>query len=131
MEHDDRRITLISSSPFAPRRPWLTSRTAPCRLMFVESFDAISFALTQGAQRSRIEDVIIDGTATGAEYLHFLCTLPAAHAGDVLLILNDSAFLSSTHGGVDRALYALRPEDAQLYLETKMFAEPADAAAAA
>src|SRR5205823_9071805 len=132
MEHDDRRITLISRSKSAPERGWITSRSAPRHVIFAESFGVIPFALARGIEEmgKDIEAVIIDGTATAAEYLHLLSVLPPAYAGDVLLIENDSAFVSATGRGGDRVLYALRPEDVQFYLETKMLTAPAASMAA-
>ena len=132
MENDDRRITLISRSKSAPERGWITSRSAPRHVIFAESFGVIPFALARGIEEmgKDIEAVIIDGTATAAEYLHLLSVLPPAYAGDVLLIENDSAFVSATGRGGDRVLYALRPEDVQFYLETKMLTAPAASMAA-
>jgi len=132
MEHDDRRITLISRSKSAPERGWITSRSAPRRLIFVESFGVIPFALARGIEEmgKDVECVIVDGTATAAEYLHLLSALPAAYAGDVVLIQNDSAFVSATGRGGDRVLYALRPEDVQFYLDTKMLTAQAQSVAA-
>jgi hypothetical protein len=132
MEHDDRRITLISRSKSAPERGWITSRSAPRHLIFVESFGVIPFALARGIEEmgKDVECVIVDGTATAAEYLHLLSALPAAYAGDVVLIQNDSAFVSATGRGGDRVLYALRPEDVQFYLDTKMLTAPAQSMAA-
>ena len=132
MENDDRRITLISRSKSAPERGWITSRSAPRHVIFAESFGVIPFALARGIEEmgKDIEAVIIDGTATAAEYLHLLSVLPTAYAGDVLLIENDSAFVSATGRGGDRVLYALRPEDVQFYLETKMLTAPAASMAA-
>ena len=132
MENDDRRITLISRSKSAPERGWITSRSAPRHVIFAESFGVIPFALARGIEEmgKDIEAVIIDGTATAAEYPHLLSVLPPAYAGDVLLIENDSAFVSATGRGGDRVLYALRPEDVQFYLETKMLTAPAASMAA-
>ena len=132
MENDDRRITLISRSKSAPERGWITSRSAPRHVIFAESFGVIPFALARGIEEmgKDIEAVIIDGTATAAEYLHLLSVLPPAYAGDVLLIENDSAFVSATGRGGDRVLYALRPEDVRFYLETKMLTAPAASMAA-
>ena len=132
MENDDRRITLISRSKSAPERGWITSRSAPRHVIFAESFGVIPFALARGIEEmgKDIEAVIIDGTATAAEYLHLLSVLPTAYAGDVLLIENDSAFVSATGRGGDRVLYALRPEDVRFYLETKMLTAPAASMAA-
>jgi hypothetical protein len=128
--HGDRPVTVVSRAESAPERPWLTPPRASRRLLFVESFDAIRAAFAHDVHRARIDDVIIDGTATGAEYLHFLCTLPAAYRGDVLLLLDDSAFLSSGSADGDRALHALPAAEAQAYVETRMLAEAATAAAA-
>src|SRR5436305_976011 len=104
----------------------------PRRLIFVESFGVIPFALARGIEEMNkdVECVIIDGTATASEYLHLLSTLPAAYAGDLVLIDDDCAFVSATGRGGDRVLYALRPEDVQFYLETKMLTAPPREAAA-
>ena len=119
---DNRRITLVCRAKSAPERPWLTARTDPRRLIFVHSFGVIPYALTRGVEQlgKDVECVIIDGNASATEYLHLLSTLPAAFAGDVVLIENDSAFVSATGRGGDRVLYALRPDDIRFYLETKM-----------
>jgi hypothetical protein len=132
MNPDDRRIILVSRTKAAPDRPWLTARGAPRRLIFVESFGVIPFALARGVEElgKDIESVIIDGSATAAEYLHLLSRLPAAYAGDVVLIDDDCAFVSATGRGGDRVLYALRPDDVRFYLETKMLVGAADIAAA-
>jgi hypothetical protein len=132
MEADRRRITLISRSPSSPERPWLTSRQASRRLIFVESFGVIPFALARGVEElgQDVEAVIIDGSASAAEYLHLLSTLPTAFHGDVVLILNDEAFVSATGRGGDRVLYALRPDDVRFYLETKMLTEAGETVAA-
>ena len=133
MENDNRRITLISRSKSAPERGWIASQSAPRRLIFAESFGVIPYALARGIEEmgKDIECVVIDGTATAAEYLHLLSVLPTAYAGDVLLIENDSAFVSAMGRGGDRVLYALRPEDVQFYLETKMLTAPSASMAAA
>ena len=122
MENDDRRITLISRSKSAPERGWITSRSAPRHVIFAESFGVIPFALARGIEEmgKDVECVIV----------HLLSVLAPAYAGDVLLIENDSAFVSATGRGGDRVLYALRPEDVQFYLETKMLTAPAASMAA-
>ena len=132
MNSDNRRITLVSRAKSAPPRAWLTARNAPHRLIFVESFGVIPFALARGIEEmdKDVECVIIDGTATAAEYLHLLSALPAAYAGDLVLIQDDCAFVSATGRGGDRVLYALRPEDVQFYLETQMLIAPAETVAA-
>ncbi|HEY6136989.1 MAG TPA: hypothetical protein VI670_04430 [Thermoanaerobaculia bacterium] len=132
MQHDDRRITLISRSRSAPQRPWLAASDAPRRLIFVGSFGVIPYALERGVEDlgRDIEAVIIDGAANAAEYLHLLSRLPASYAGDVVLIQDDSAFVSATGRGGDRVLYALGPDDVQFYLEAKMLTSSAQSAAA-
>jgi len=132
MTPDDRRIVLVSRTKAAPNRSWLTARAAPRRLIFVESFGVIPFALARGVEElgKDIESVIIDGSATAAEYLHLLSRLPAGYAGDVVLIDHDCAFVSATGRGGDRVLYALRPDDVRFYLETKMLIGATDIAAA-
>ena len=132
MRRDNRRITLISRAASAPDRAWLDDRDAPRRLIFVGSFGVIPYALARGVDVlvEDIDSVVIDGTASASEYLHLLSKLPAAYAGDVLLIEDDSAFVSATGRGGDRVLYALRPEDVQFYLETKMLTAPPREAAA-
>ena len=132
MKRDQRRITLISRTPTSPERAWLSARNAPRRMIFVGSFGVIPYALARGVDElgEDIDSVIIDGTATASEYLHLLSKLPAAYGGDVVLIEDDSAFVSATGRGGDRVLYALRPEDVQFYLETKMLTAPPREAAA-
>ena len=132
MRRDDRRIILVSRAASAPDRNWLADLDAPRRLIFVGSFGVIPYALAHGIDDlgEDIDSVVIDGTATASEYLHLLSKLPAAYAGDVVLIEDDSAFVSATGRGGDRVLYALHPEDVQFYLETKMLIAPPRIAAA-
>ena len=132
MERDDRRITLITRSKNAPDRAWLTGPESPRRLIFVGSFGVIPYALARGVEElgEDIDSIVIDGAATASEYLHLLSTLPPAYAGDVVLIGDDSAFISATGRGGDRVLYALRPDDVQFYLETKLLTGAAVEAAA-
>ncbi|HKS22435.1 MAG TPA: hypothetical protein VJZ76_06540 [Thermoanaerobaculia bacterium] len=132
MQHDNRRITLVSRSRSAPQRLWLTAPDAPRRLIFVGSFGVIPYALQRGVEElgKDIETVIIDGAANAAEYLHLLSRLPASYAGDVVLIQDDSAFVSATGRGGDRVLYALGPDDVQFYLEAKLLTSPPHSAAA-
>ncbi len=122
MNDDDRRIMLVHRSSAAPERPWLASREAPRRIIFVNSFGVIPYAIHRGVEDlgKDIESVVIDGTATAAEYLQLLAMLPASFAGDVVLIQDDGAFLSASGRGGDRVLYALGPDDLRFYLETKM-----------
>jgi hypothetical protein len=132
MNHDDRRITLISRSKSAPDRPWLNSRDASRRLVFVESFGVIPFALARGVEESGqdVECVIIDGAPTANEYFHLLSTLPATYHGDVVFLMNESAFVSSSADGADSVLSVLCADEVPIYLETKMLTAPAEAMAA-
>ncbi|HEV2720356.1 MAG TPA: hypothetical protein VG323_10095 [Thermoanaerobaculia bacterium] len=122
MTNDHRRIMLVNRSSSAPERPWLASREAPRRLIFVHSFGVIPYAIKRGVEElgKEIESVVIDGTATAGEYLQLLAMLPASFNGDVVLILDDGAFLSASGRGGDRVLYTLAPDDLRFYLETKM-----------
>jgi hypothetical protein len=126
MKRDNRRITLVCRSSSAPQRAWMTSRNAPRRIIFVESFKAIPFALAGGIEQTArdIEAVIVDGAATAAQYLQLLSTLPMTYNGDVVLIGDESAFVSAAGRGGDRVLYALRPGDVLFYLETKQLIAP-------
>jgi len=132
MQYDNRRITLVSRSRSAPQRLWHTAPDAPRRLIFVGSFGVIPYALQRGVEElgKDIEAVVIDGAANAAEYLHLLSRLPASYAGDVVLIQDDSAFVSATGRGGDRVLYALGPDDVQFYLEAKLLTSPPQSAAA-
>jgi len=122
MVNDDRRIMLVNRSTSAPERPWLASREAPRRLIFVNSFGMIPYAIRRGMEDlgKDIEGVVIDGTATASEYLHLLALLPAGFTGDVVFIESDVAFVSASGRCGDRVLYALSPDDLQFYLQTKM-----------
>ena len=122
MHNDVRRITLVNRSQSAPERPWLVSREAPQRLIFVSSFGVIPYALARGIEElgKDIDGVVIDGTATASEYLYLLAALPAGFNGDVVLIEKDGAFVSASGRGGDRVLYALSLDDVQFYLQAKM-----------
>ena len=123
MSHDDRRITLISRSTSAPARSWLNSPNA----IFVESLGVIPYALARGVEEpgQNVECVIIDGASAAGEYFHLLSTLPAAYRGDVVLLMNESAFVSSSADGGDCVLSVLCADDVPAYLETKMLTAPA------
>ena len=64
-----------------------------------------------------LERVIIDGTATAAQFLELLTTLPAEFLGDILLVTRDGrGFLSSAGRGDGRVLYSLDERDLEFYL---------------
>lgn len=111
-----RRITLIARDPEAPSRAWDTSSGAPSRMIFVGGFALLRHALDHASQD--VERLLIDETATPAEFLELLSTLPQTFVGDVLLMRGDTSYLSSAGRADGRLLYALTAEDLQFYLET-------------
>jgi hypothetical protein len=113
---DTRRITLISRRPKVPARAWNLSAEATNRIIFVDIFSLLKYALDHVSQD--VDRVLIDGTATPAEFLDLLTMLPSAFLGDVLLIRDDSnAFLSTVGRADGRLLYALNENDVQFYLQ--------------
>jgi len=53
-----------------------------------------------------------------AEYFQLLSTLPPHYEGDVVLTMQESAFVSSAGSGGDRLLHALSPEESRAYFAT-------------
>lgn len=120
MNHDSRRITLITRDPRTPERDWDVSRNAPNRLILLDSFTVLRYAITSHAVDLDVdvERVILDQATSAAEYLELLAAIPHTFTGDVLLIRTDnSAFLSSLGRGGDRVLYSLGANDLRFYLE--------------
>lgn len=114
---DTRRITLVSRRLDAPQRAWDLSAEAENRIILVEVFSLLKYALDHVAQD--VDRVLVDGTATAAEFLDLLAALPAAFPGDVLLIRDDGTCFLSTAGRADgRLLYAMTAIDLQFYLTT-------------
>jgi hypothetical protein len=115
---DLRRITLVSRRRAdAPHREWNICAKAARRIIFVGTFSVLNYALDHVSQD--VDRILIDGTATPAEFLELLTTLPSAFLGDVLLMRDkDSSFLSSAGRADGRLLYSLTPADLQFYLET-------------
>jgi hypothetical protein len=113
---DTRRITLVSRRPDVPARAWDLSAKAANRIIIVDIFSLLRYALDHVSQD--VDRVLIDGAATPAEFLDLLTVLPSAFLGDVLLIRDDgSAFLSTVGRADGRLLYALNESDVQFYLE--------------
>lgn len=105
--HDNRVSLVVTGSP---RHAWKRSH-----VLLIDSPKMIDTALAM----FDIERIILDRTATSDEFLYLLATLPAAVAGDVMLVRDDGgAFLSSIGRGGDRVLYALAPHDVDFYIET-------------
>jgi len=114
---DPRRITLVVRGAAAPSRPWDASPKAANHIIFVGAFPMLSFVLDHASQD--VERLLIDGTATPAEFLELLATLPSTFLGDVLLVRdNENSFLSTTGRADGRLLYSLTQADLQFYLET-------------
>lgn len=128
MRNDARRITLITRPPSRnPDRYWNMSPNASSRIIVVGSFTVLRYALDQSLSgvAQDVERLIIDRTATAAQYLELLAALPNEFMGDVLYIREDgSAFLSATGRGAGRMIYDLAPNDVHFYIETHdLFAE--------
>ena len=120
MPHDEERITLIAREA---TRPDIDLDDVHCRgnrVAFLDSVDAIRFALDASVTDIGldIERVIIDRAGTADEFLDLLARLPLELAADVLLIRDDGrGFLSAMGRGGGRMLYALQPHDVRFYLE--------------
>ncbi|HEU4520394.1 MAG TPA: hypothetical protein VFT12_00230 [Thermoanaerobaculia bacterium] len=121
MNHDSRRITLISRDPNRATRDWDSSRHAPNRVILLDSFTVLRYAIGSHLVDldADVERVILDRATSPADYLTLLSALPQTFTGDVLLIRDDdSSFLSALGRGGDRVLYALSAPDLRFYLET-------------
>jgi hypothetical protein len=121
MLYADPRITLIARQPTKPDFDWNHSRARVQRVAFLDSVNALSFAL--GAAMNDVgldvERIIVDRAGDAEEFLHLLSGVPVEFAGDMLFIRDDGAgFLSATGRGGDRVLYALSGYDIRFYLET-------------
>lgn len=121
MTHDNRRITLITRDPSRPEHDWDDSRNAPHRLILLDSFTVLKYAITSHMVDLNVdvERVILDRSTSPADYLTLLSCLPPTFTGDVLLIREgDSSFMSSMGRGGDRVLYSMAVNDLRFYLET-------------
>ena len=120
MPNRHRRITLIANPAHKPSRDWNYAGSANASTAFLESIEAVRFALTSAVLDAGldIERVIVDRTGSAAEYLALVAQLPLEFNGDVLLIDDeDNGFLSATARGGNRVLYALNAHDFRFYLE--------------
>ena len=116
---DNRRITLVARSAGTSVRDWDYSNPMGSRIVFVDALPFLAPAIDRGVTESGydLERVIIDGTATAAQFLELLTTLPAEFLGDVLLVTRDGrGFLSSAGRGDGRVLYSLDERDLEFYL---------------
>lgn len=133
MNHDDRRITLISRHRQLPERKWQHSASASSRIILLDSYTILRSTIAASFDRGEqdVERVILDRSCSASDYLALLAELPGAFLGDVLLIRDDeTGFLSSTGRGGDRIVYALSAEDVHFYLETTCLIEAGSAAMA-
>ena len=120
MNHDTRRITLISRPPQLPERNWDKTADAPSRLIMLDSFNVLRYAVAKPLVDLDVdvERIILDRSTSASEYLALLASLPHEFGGDVLMVRDDeTGFLSSTGRGGDRVLYALSSHDLAFYLE--------------
>jgi len=117
----DTRITLIARQQFKPDVDWNYSPRRANRVAFVESTNALKFALGSALNDVGldVERVIIDRAGEADDFLELLSAMPQEFAGDALYIRDDgSGFLSATGRGCDRVLYSLAYRDVRFYLET-------------
>jgi hypothetical protein len=126
-----RRITLINTRDRS--RDWAMSEDAPSRIVFGSFFKVIRHTLKGELHElgEDIERVIIDRTATPAEFLELLANVSENFAGDLIFIREaETSYVSAVGRGGGRVFYALRPEDVRFYLETHGLIAAASVAAA-
>jgi hypothetical protein len=117
MINDPRRITLLARAAASPKRAWNVSGEAPNHVIFVDAVSMLNFALDRA--NHDVDRVLIDGTATPAEFLELLCGLPTEFVGDVLYIRGDgNSYLSTVGRGGGRLLYSMNAADVDFYLQT-------------
>ncbi len=122
MNHDSRRITLISRPPQLPEREWDRSAAAGSKLVMLDSLTVLRYAVVRPPVDldADVERIILDRSSSASEFLALLAQLPHQFGGDVLMIRDDdSGFLSAAGRGDGRVLYALTPHDLHFYLVTK------------
>ena len=132
MNHDSRRITLISRHTHVQERKWQHSATALSRIILLDSFTLLRTAISGSFNRHEdVERLVLDRSSSASDYLALLAGLPDVFHGDVLMIRDDeTGFLSATGRGGDRILYALSAQDIRFYLETSCLIEAGSSAIA-
>ena len=121
MSHTEQRITLIARESTKPDVDWNHIRCRANRVAFLDSVNALKFALGAALYDVGldVERIIVDRAGAADEFLDLLAGTPSEFAGDVIFIRDDgSGFLSATGRGGDRVLYALSKLDMRFYLET-------------
>jgi hypothetical protein len=119
---DSRRITLVGRKPGAESREWLIGPHSASRVIFINAFTVLQYALDHGIHdlQQDVERVVIDrGMAAAAHYLEFIAALPYTFAGDVLFVRSDgSAFLNAAAAHGNRVTHQLTRTDVDFYLHT-------------
>ena len=121
MEHDVRRITLVNRHAGMNSRDWDSSREASTRIIFVQAFSILEYALRNAVTELNrdVERVVIDRSASAAQCIELLARLPNEFHGDLLIIRDDgTGYLSASARGDGRMLYPLSAEDIEFYLIT-------------
>ena len=96
MTTDPRRVTLVARDPGLPSSNWDLSRHAPSRIIFVDAFTMLRFAVEHGMELARdVERVIIDRTGSAMQYLDFFASLPQEFLGEVMFVRGDGSAYSS------------------------------------
>ena len=127
----ERRITLVNSADRS--HDWRVDRGAPSRIVFAASFLVLRYALEDAIREFErdIARVIIDRTASPAEFLDILAHLSDQFVGDVIYVRdNETGYVSSIGRGGNRVLYAMTANDLRFYLETHGLTETMSVAAA-
>lgn len=121
MLHAHHRITLIARESTKPDADWNYASCRNQRVAFLDSVNALRFALGAAVNDVGldVERIILDRSGDSGEFLELLASAPAEFNGDMLFIRNDGGgFLSAMGRGGDRVLYALSGYDVRFYLET-------------
>jgi hypothetical protein len=123
-----RRITLVTRpSNRHAERAWDFDSDAHSRVIVVGSFTVLRYALEQSMSEMAhdVERLVVDRTATAAQFLELLASLPDEFGGDVLYIRDDEGgFLSAAGRGAGRMIYALSQHDLHFYLATHALVVP-------
>jgi len=113
------RITLVNALDRS--RDWCLGESATSRIVFGSFFKILRHTVKGEIHElgEDIERVVIDRTASAAEFLELLAHLSDTFAGDIIFIRDgDTAYVSAIGRNGGRVLYALRAEDVRFYLET-------------
>jgi len=122
MNGAQQRITLLLLDDTGPVTDWSRMRSRHRRIVFVNSFDALTRAIEYAACDDSpvdVERVVIDRAASAQEFLDFLSTLPPRFLGDIVRVgEHRGGFLSAATRGEGRVLHRLSRADLRFYLET-------------